>query len=70
MQVKSIFIRTNCPSFVSEKNFKEKKFRRWRNSEAYVRDFEASSLDQIKMTKNRLEFDQKNFTPMNVNIGT
>ena len=31
---------------------------------------EASSLDRINMTKNRLEFDQKNFTPKNVNIGT
>ena len=31
---------------------------------------EASLLDRIKMTKNRLEFDQKNFTPMNLNVRT
>ena len=31
---------------------------------------EASSLDQIKMTKFWLEHDRKNFTPMNLNIGT
>ena len=32
--------------------------------------FEASSLDRINMTENRLECDPKNFTPMNLNIGT
>ena len=31
---------------------------------------EASSLDQIKMTKNRLDFDRKSFTRTNINIGT
>ena len=30
---------------------------------------EASSLDQINMTGNRLEFFQKKFTPKNLNIG-
>ena len=32
--------------------------------------YEASSLDQIKMTKNWLEFDWNNFTTTSVNIGT
>ena len=32
--------------------------------------FEASSLDRINSTKNRLEFDQKKFTPTNLNVGT
>ena len=31
---------------------------------------EASLLDRIKMTKNRIEFDQKNLTMTNLNIGT
>ena len=31
---------------------------------------ETSSLDQIKMTKIRLEFDQTNLTTTNLNIGT
>ena len=31
---------------------------------------EASSLDQINMTKNQLEYDRKNFTPMNLNVRT
>ena len=31
---------------------------------------EASSLDQINMTENWVEYDQKNFTPTNLNIGT
>ena len=35
-----------------------------------IRKNEASSLDRIKMTKTRLEFDRKNVKPMNVNIGT
>ena len=30
----------------------------------------ASSLDRIKMTEKRLEFDRKNFTPTKVNFGT
>ena len=32
--------------------------------------FEASSLDPIKMTKFWLNFDQKIFTPMNINVRT
>ena len=32
--------------------------------------WEASSLDQINMTKNRLEFDQKILTTTNLNFGT
>ena len=32
--------------------------------------YEASSLDRIKMTKNRLEFDQKKLTTTNLNVGT
>ena len=32
--------------------------------------FEASSHDQIKMTKFQLDYDQKFFTPMNLNIET
>ena len=32
--------------------------------------WEANSLDWINITKNRLEFDRKNFTQTNVNIGT
>ena len=31
---------------------------------------EASLLDQIKMTKYRLEFDRIKMTTMNVNVGT
>ena len=31
---------------------------------------EASLLDQIKMNKNRLEFDQNKLTMMNLNVGT
>ena len=31
---------------------------------------EANLLDRIKMTKNRLEFDRKKLTTMNLNIGT
>ena len=30
----------------------------------------ASSLDGIKMTKNRFEFDRKKLTTMNLNVGT
>ena len=35
-----------------------------------LRLHEASSHDQIKMTKLWLEYDQKIFTPTNINIGT
>ena len=31
---------------------------------------EASLPDQIKMTKNQFEFDQKKLTTMNLNVGT
>ena len=32
--------------------------------------FEASYFDQINMTKNGLEYDQKKFTPRNMKVGT
>ena len=32
--------------------------------------YEGSLLDQIKMTKNQLEFDRKKLTPKNLNVGT
>ena len=32
--------------------------------------FEANSHDRIKMTKFWLDFDQKIFTPTNLNVGT
>ena len=31
---------------------------------------EASYFDQINMTENRLEYDLKNITPTNMNVGT
>ena len=31
---------------------------------------EGCALDWINMTKNQLEFDQKKFTPTNLNVGT
>ena len=41
------------------------------NKNTYIIDkYEASYFDQINMTKNELEFDKKQFTPTNVNIGT
>ena len=32
--------------------------------------YEASYFDRINMTKNGIEYDQKKFTPTNMNIGT
>ena len=32
--------------------------------------YEASYFDQINMTENRLEYDRKIITPMNMNDGT
>ena len=40
------------------------------NLNIVFRKNEASSLDQIKMTQNWLEFDQKKLTRMNLNVGT
>ena len=40
-------------------------------SEDFIRGlFEASLLDRIKVTKNRLKFDRIKMTTTNVNIGT
>ena len=37
---------------------------------AWLCYWEASYFDQINMTKNGLKYDQKKFTPTNMNVGT
>ena len=41
-----------------------------RSETSCAKKYEASLLDQIKMTKNWLEFDQKKLTMTNLNVGT
>ena len=36
----------------------------------YIYIYEASYFDQINMTENQLEYDRKNITPTNMNVGT